>query len=460
MDSIRKVVQNGYCVGCGACSVASSGRIFLSRNDYGYYGANLAQANDSEIASASKVCPFSAEAENETPLGAALFACDLPAYDSRLGHYTGLYAGRIASDDNIKNASSGGLTSWVVAKLLAAGAIDGVVHVGENFDKTLGIFDYTISENQNQLYRRTKSRYYSVSFAEVISGIRGDGKKYAFIGVPCFVKAIRLLCRNDETLRNQIVYTVALVCGHMKSAAFAELLAWQTGISPAELASFDFRVKIPDLPANNYGIEALGKTGELHNSLARNLYGTNWGHAFFQLKACDFCDDVMGELADASFGDAWLPQYEMNWRGTNIVVCRNNFIKKLLLDGEKNGEIFLEPLSESAITESQAGNYRHRWDGLSVRLEDAKTKGLWIPPKRIKAGSRPVTLLRKMIIRLRQRLASESHRAFIEAKRRSDLGHFFKAMTPLTKRMSIFIKLGNMANWSIIGKKLFPRIFT
>ena len=36
--------------------------------------------------------------------------------------------------------------------------------------------------------------------------------------------------------------------------------------------------------------------------------------------ACEFCDDVVGETADMSVGDAWLPGYVSDWRGTSVVV--------------------------------------------------------------------------------------------------------------------------------------------
>src|SRR3546814_14393552 len=85
-----------------------------------------------------------------------------------------------------------------------------------------------------------------------LSSIAGDGKRYAFVGVPCFVKAISLLMRQDARLAEQIRFRDGLVCGHLKSAAFAECLSWQTGVTPEELAAVDFRVKDPDPPATRY----------------------------------------------------------------------------------------------------------------------------------------------------------------------------------------------------------------
>src|SRR3546814_11458835 len=88
--------------------------------------------------------------------------------------------------------------------------------------------------------------------SEALSSIAGDGKRYAFVGVPCFVKAISLLMRQDARLAEQIRFRVGLVCGHLKSAAFAECLSWQIGVQPEELAAVDFRVKDPVHPTHRY----------------------------------------------------------------------------------------------------------------------------------------------------------------------------------------------------------------
>jgi coenzyme F420-reducing hydrogenase beta subunit len=461
MDSIQKVVGNGVCIGCGSCASIAGSSINLRLNDYGYFSVDLSEANAHELAAASKVCPFADEAENETVLGEKLYSGRAGNHDPRIGYYDALYAGRVNTDDeNIKSFSSGGLTSWVNASLLASGAIDGVIHVSEKPGQQGQFFEYAVSESLEQLYSRTKSRYHAVCFSDVVDKIRGNGKKYAFVGVPCFVKAMRLLCQNDAELNRQIVYAFALVCGHMKSAAFAELLAWQTQIAPKNLSKIDFRVKDPTQSSSHYAVTSQDLDGKSKTASSNALYGSNWGHAFFQLQACDYCDDVMGELADASFGDAWLPQYQANWRGTNIVVCRDAKIRQLLLDGLQSDQLVLDVLDKEDIVKSQAGNYRHRWDGLSVRLQDARNKGQWVPTKRIKPGEREVTFLRKAIVRLRQKLASTSHIAFLEAKARNDLGYFTGVMKPLTQRMS---RLNALIRWTsrefVLNKLLNPAFY-
>ncbi|MBK8018945.1 MAG: Coenzyme F420 hydrogenase/dehydrogenase, beta subunit C-terminal domain [Betaproteobacteria bacterium] len=138
----------------------------------------------------------------------------------------------------VVKSSSGGLTTWLLEALLERGDIDGVVHVSAS-DSPL--FMYTVSTTRDGLGARGKSRYYAVEVSEVLNAVRGNGRRYAFVGVPCFVKAARLIAEQDEQLGRQLVYFIGLVCGHLKSFAYAELMAWQQGVTPDKLERFDFR---------------------------------------------------------------------------------------------------------------------------------------------------------------------------------------------------------------------------
>src|SRR3546814_3799596 len=70
----------------------------------------------------SSLCPFSDAAENEDSLSQR-FAPTLAHYDRRLGYYSMLAAGRISDLSEIASSSSGGMTSWLLEKLLAPGLL-------------------------------------------------------------------------------------------------------------------------------------------------------------------------------------------------------------------------------------------------------------------------------------------------------------------------------------------------
>ena len=435
MPTIEQVVERDICVGCGACQFATRGEINVSRNDQGYYSADLSRAQPDSLASASRVCPFSNESANEDTIARRVFA-DIPRQDPRIGRYLSIAAARVDDDDYLRGSSSGGLTSWILAKLLEAGHIDGVIHVGQGGD---GLFSYRVSYSRQELHARRKSIYYSTSFNTALQSIHGDGRRYALVGVPCFIKSARLLCMEDNTLAGQLAYFIGLVCGHLKSAAFAELLAWQCGVGPDQLAAVDFRVKQPGQDAGRYSFAAQARcpgdhpanTDEWTTRPTSQLLGGNWGHGLFQLNACNYCDDIFAETADVVLGDAWLPEYRADWRGTNILLCRNQLIQSLVDQAVSAGELFLQPLSPTQAASSQAGNFRHRHEGLALRLADDLNAGLWTPKKRVLPDHNVVNARRRELIRRRRALSAASHDLFAEARRQDSLALFITRITPL-----------------------------
>jgi len=443
MAPIAQVVQAGMCVGCGACRVATNGKISMKRDESGRQAPILAHHSSEQLTIASAVCPFSGAGPNEDELAASRFST-LPNSDRRVGRYLKLGAGRIADRSEVMASSSGGLTSWVLDRMLEAGHIDGVIHVGATpVDNSHGdLFAFSVSESVAEIHAKRKSQYYACEFSEALLSIKGNGKRYAIVGVPCYIKAARLLAQLDAELGKQLQLFVALVCGHMKTRAFAELLAWQVGIPPNDLARVDFRVKEKSTSADDYHFSAWR-----HNDTnpvttrTRQLYGHNWGHAMFQLKSCDFCDDIFGETADVCFGDAWLPEFAGDPRGTNIVVIRSAKVDAIIQQGLQAKQIEWHTLNADATARSQEGNFRHRWDGLAVRLHDDRRAKLWTPKKRDRSRYADVNFLRRTIVRLRRALSERSHEAFKMARQKQDLNVFFRKTKWLVKAMGLVYKL-------------------
>ncbi len=439
VDGIRPVVEGGYCVGCGACAVASEGRIRFAEDQTFRRVPVLAAVEADDLQRAGRACPFSPTAPDETEI-ARIVHTEATRQADEVGRYLSLTAGRVSDDAVVMRSSSGGLTTWVLSRLLETGAIDGVVHVGAAEGAEL--FEYAVSHTTEQLQANRKSQYYNCEFSQVVAELKGNGKRYAFVGVPCYVKAMRLLALNDPQLGAQFVFFVALVCGHMKTKAFAQLLAWQCGIAPDELARVDFRVKEGTPRSDDYRFAAWrhGSTEPVVRR-TRELYGHNWGHAMFQLRACDHCDDIFGEAADICLGDAWLPRYVGDPRGTNVLVNRHPLLEQLLREGASAGAIQLDDLSLADMVRSQEGNFRHRREGLAVRQADAARRGQWTPRKRDFVSLAQVSFYRRIIVRLRRGLGEATHEAFAEARRNADRSIFVARTKRYVRAMEWVYKL-------------------
>jgi coenzyme F420 hydrogenase subunit beta len=271
----------------------------------------------------------------------------------------------------------------------------------------------------------------------VISEILRRPGRYVVVGVPCFVKALRLACRESTVLKERVAFVIGIVCGHFKSTSFAELFAWQCGIMPAELRGIDFRTKLPDRSASSYAVTVTGEREGQPVTVTKptsELFGSNWGHGLFKYKACEFCDDVVGETADISIGDAWLPEYESDSGGTNVVVVRSPILNSILSSAVVASRVHLEGISAEKVVASQAGGIRHRRDGLAFRLYLADRSGSWRPTKRVQPSCSHLGSKQWDIFKLRYEIGQMSHSAFTIAKKISNLDIFLAMVMPLTVR--------------------------
>ncbi len=358
----------------------------------------------------STICPFSPAACDEDVLAEERFPAAIRR-DDRIGRFEAAYVGHAQEQDFRENGSSGGMVTWVACELLAGGLVDGVAHVAAQ-ETGCGepLFRYRISRSPDELRSGAKSRYYPVELSRVIREIRETPGRYAIIGIPCFIKAVHLACAQDAVLRQRIVFTLGLFCGHMKSARMAESFAWQMGTGLKAVSSFDYRLKNPERPANWYAAQLKLEDGSVRCRDWWNMADGDWGAGFFQNSACDFCDDVVAETADISFGDAWLEPYSSDGRGTNVVIVRSPLLLDIVRAGIAGGRIRLEEVGPDFVAATQAAGFRQRREGLAYRLTLPK-RGI-VPVKRVSPDAYRLPSRRKLIYRMRMRTSRWSHRVF------------------------------------------------
>jgi coenzyme F420-reducing hydrogenase beta subunit len=412
----RDIVASGLCVGCGACVAGAAGA--GARMEWDAYG-QLKPAGPSDwyrrrTAAFARTCPFSPDARDEDRIAASLYP-DAPVADARIGRYRAAYVGAVAEGDFRAAGSSGGMVTWVAAELLRRGLVDGVAHVAPSADpKAEGrFFGYRISRSEAELRAGAKSRYYPIELSGAIDAIRAAPGRYAVVGVPCFIKAVNLLRAEDPLLRDRIAFTLGLYCGHMKSARFVESFAWQLGVPAGEVKAVDYRRKEETRPANWYTAHLTLEDGRTAWQDWWHLVDGDWGAGFFQNSACNFCDDVVAETADISFGDAWLEPYSSDGRGTNVVVVRAALLHGIVEDAIAAGRLDLAPVDAEFVVETQAAGFRQRREGLAWRLA-RRRRGIR-PRKRVAPSAAGLPLRRRLVYWMRGRISAWSHRVFLAA---------------------------------------------
>jgi coenzyme F420 hydrogenase subunit beta len=438
VDLFATVVPGGFCIGCGNCAAASGGTVGMAMNDEGFVQATSQGAGSDPTATLSGLCPFSNNVPNESEIARAL-PWDGAAEDVRVGRYAGLWAGHV-DDEVFRHAGgSGGMTTWFLQELLSSGEVDYVLHV-KPVDRTTDpqgrLFRYALSATAAELKAGRKSRYYPVDLAEAYEIIRSRPGRYAVVGVPCFAKAIRLMQRSSPEIADRVRWVVGLVCGHQKSAEFAEYLGWIQGVRPEELRGIDFRVKLPGGDATEY---TSAVTDEHETRIGRPLkeyFGTTWDLGFMKYGACEFCDDVYAETADIVFGDAWLEPFQQSWLGANVVLTRHPVATRLVQAGIDRGELALETITLEQMVQTQASGLRHRREGLTHRLAQLDGEGRWRPRKRFETPV-PISDQRRQVYDLRLKMGALTARAFARSRRGPSVWLFQARVSPAVFRYHV-----------------------
>jgi len=380
---IDLVVNNDLCVGCGLCTNACSSKaLSMGWNKNGFLTPSLT-GNCLNDGNCIKVCPFNPFPQKEVQSEDELANIFLPGnlnHHPKIGKYISLYAG--FSKQFRKNSSSGGLATHIANNLLVNGLVSHVFSVKEAQNKT-SHFEYTICSSSEELLQSSKTKYYPVTLSDMMSKIEELDGRIAIVGIGCFVKAIRLAQYYNPYLKEKISFIIGIICGGIKSKYFTEYLASKVGIDKQNIQGPLYRIKDLKSTANDYSFGCRNKESQKYKSIKMRTVGDMWGTGLFKANACDYCDDVTTELADISLGDAWLPPYQKDGRGTNVIVVRSHQAQTIINAEIKNDEISLEPLPLERFLSSQQGSFNHRHKGLSLRIKHASKKKKLIPPKRI-----------------------------------------------------------------------------
>ena len=436
----QTVVAGGYCIGCGACAAMEGSAIAMEFDKYGRFCAGLPagvppQGKAPEVLA---VCPFADGSSDEDEISAMLYG-RAGRLDRWIGYYLATYAGFVTEADFRQRGSSGGMGKWLLYKLLERHVVDAVIQVLPSSGCAAEglLYRYGVAPSAEEVKNGSKSAYYPVEMSRFLQHVRTHAGRYAVTGLPCFIKAIRLLARHEPVFRERIRFCVGLMCGHLKSARYAEMLAWQVGCEPENLISVDFRKKLAGRRANEKGVAVAARRNGatvIHTGVVQELFGASYNLGLFKLQACDYCDDVAAETADIVIGDAWLPEYVTDGRGTSLVVVRHPELQEILEQEESAGHVCLERISSERVLQSQEAGFRHRREGLSYRLYLKDRAGAWRPSKRVEAQSRHLSKQRRQVYEFRVKLMEESHEIFRRALETADFAVFQKPMRRLLSR--------------------------
>jgi coenzyme F420 hydrogenase subunit beta len=428
VDIFHSVVDHDLCVGCGACAAVQRETLVMTWSDDGFFQPVRKTGFEGELDPRTlAVCPFNQDDQNEDRIAERLYADgERIKQDKYIGFYEDCLIG-FCTDSTLRgNATSGGIISWIIRHVLNNGLVDRVIAVGDS-DEEDRLFSFKSYHSVGVLDVPMKSRYYPSEFSNALQSVIDEPGSALVIGLPCQIKAVRKLALLLPEVDEKIKYTVSLFCGHQKSRHYVDYLALHVGVDPDCVVSIDYRRKRAGCSARAYGFEIKHKDGPdvcKTSGATGNVFASSWSNNLFMNPACEFCDDVVGETADLSVGDAWLPAYASDSRGTSICVLRHPVMLEAMKRGQEMGELSLEETDPHTVYMSQAGGFRQRREALQCRLALAKKQGRKVPAKRVLPSANAISVLDQIQQYLRIRIRKTSNHVLRRSASHRDLTTF------------------------------------
>lgn len=365
-DVLQKVVDGRLCSGCGACAALAPEVVTMDLSTDGYLRPKRSKPlSEAQGAAISSVCPG---------LGMSLQADD--RFDHVLwGPYLSVSSGYAEDPDLRHNASSGGILSALLVHLLDSGEVDCVLQIAADPKRPIG--NQTVFSNSaDDVFQSAGSRYApSAPLAEIGTLLDGN-MRYAFVGKPCDVAALRAMGRSDARVGARFPYMLSFFCAGVPSLKGANEILSEMGVSENELSQFRYRGD--GWPGYATAIKKEGGT-------TRMSYAESWGgilsrHVQFR---CKICPDGTGSFADVVCADAWeadekgYPVFS-EAEGVSLVMGRTKRGEALIEDAKAAGRIKTQPFDIDGLAAIQPGQTQKRRFVLS-RLLALRMTGRVVP---------------------------------------------------------------------------------
>lgn len=386
---VSEVASKNRCIGCGVCTaICPQSVLQMQLAPSSSYEVRQIPGCDERCDLCLKVCPFYQKDGFEDALNRKIYA-NLPNQSGDFAKFLDTYEFYKKDEAQRLSSASGGAGNFIFNALFENGLIDYAIcaqsvdsasscalqsaamvqdaaepqntSAAQNFkerqdasqnleqNRDAPLFKFAVIKSADELERTKKSAYYPLSLDEALKFIAAHDGAYAISALPCFAKALRLICEKNRRIKSRVKFIIGLVCGQSKSANFARKLANNAFGEEVSLASADFRHKIAGASAMSFGFkfkDARGREAVDDRSSSAEFY---WSSRAFTPLACNCCVDVFAKCADAVLMDAWLSPQVEDFRGSSLVITRNERINELF---KKGGE-FCESISPALVQSSQ-----------------------------------------------------------------------------------------------------------
>lgn len=314
-----EIVKNGLCMGCGTClGVCPNDAVKMVKNDSkGVYMPKLNTEKCKECYTCFKVCPgyhINFEELNLEIFGKA-------AEDALIGNFINCYIGHATNYEIRYNSASGGLVTALLIFALEEGIINGAL-VTKMSEKNPLEPESFIARTREEVIEASKSKYCPVPANLSLRDILIENGKFAVVGLPCHIHGVRKAEKYNKKLKEKIILHLGIFCSHPPTFLGTEYLLKNMSIHKEDVSKIEYRGR--GWPGEMSIILKNGDTKFIPYVDAWNMM------TYFYSRRCMLCCDQNAELADISFGDAWLPELLNDKIGKSIVISRNKMSEEIL----------------------------------------------------------------------------------------------------------------------------------
>lgn len=254
-----------------------------------------------------------------------------------------------ATDPQIRySGSSGGALTAIAAYCLEKRGMEGVLHIGADFEDPLRNRTY-LSRSRGDLLQRTGSRYAPASVCDRLDWVEAAQQPCVVIGRPVEIAALRNAERLRPGLRAKVGVALSFFCAESPASAGTAALLQRLGVAPSEVEEVRYR------GCGWPGEFTVRRRGEAEPSLRLN-YQESWGFLqAYRPWAAHLWPDGTGELADISCGDPWYEAPDGSNPGFSLIVVRTERGREILHGAMAAGYLDLKRAELWKLEKSQAG---------------------------------------------------------------------------------------------------------
>ena len=372
---LDRISEDGMCIGCGLCeSIAGRDVVRMEVVENGYERPVVCGGLSHEtIDRIMDLCPGT----RVEGLPVALVD-ETTQHDLVWGAYQSMVLGH-ASDPQVRHqGSTGGVLTALGQFLVETGEVEFILHAkASERDPTFG--DRALSRTSEEVLAAAGSRYGPT--APLIDILRqlDTGKRFAFIGKPCDVAALRNLALYDQRVDAQVDTMLAMVCGgFMPPEGMTNFLDRELGITKSEVTSLRYR---------GFGCPGPTRVETRDGRVAEPGYTEFWGthESMWVLPfRCKVCPDGIGEAADIAASDTWPggspdPAQEADDQGTNALVVRTARGQDLVERAVEAGFLTLTGDVDPRYMDSVQPHQRNKKYAVSARHDGLRAEGKTVP---------------------------------------------------------------------------------